>query len=58
MNTGPDNLLVKAEENIETTRDEKKVELGTTLVELGKVSDTKGGFFGNKADSGAGFAIH
>ena len=28
------------------------------LVELGKVSDTKGGFFGAKMDSGAGLTIY
>jgi len=57
MNTGSENLLVKAEDKVETARDEK-VELDTALVELGKVSDTKGGFFGSKNDSGAGFFLY
>ena len=57
MNTGSDNLLVKAEEKVETVREEK-VELDPALVELGKVSDTKGGFFGPKIDSGLGLFIY
>lgn len=57
MNTGSDNLLVRAEDKVETPRDEK-LELDTALVELGKVSDTKGGFFGTKNDSGAGLMIY
>ena len=57
MNTGSDNLLVKAEEKIETVR-EDKAESDAALVELGKVSDTKGGFFGSKLDSGAGLMVY
>ncbi|HEV2269091.1 MAG TPA: hypothetical protein VGR92_06510 [Steroidobacteraceae bacterium] len=57
MNTGSDNLLVRAEDEVETARDEK-LESDTALVELGKVSDTKGGFFGTKTDSGAGLMVY
>lgn len=53
MNIGSDHLLVKAEDKVETAGEEK-IELDTALVELGKVSDTKGGWVGVKADSGAG----
>lgn len=56
MNTGSDNLLVKAEERVETVR-EQKVELDPALVELGKVSDTTGGWFGSKLDSGIGLSV-
>lgn len=53
MNIGSETLLARAEENIETAcQDKAKVD--TTLVELGKVSDTKGGWLGYKMDSGAG----
>jgi len=52
MNTGSETLLVGAEENVESAR--QKADADTALVELGKVSDTKGGWFGNKNDSGAG----
>ena len=57
MNTGSDNLLVRAEEKVETAH-EDKVELDTAIVELGKVSDTKGGFIGTKMDSGAGLMVY
>lgn len=53
MSNGSEKLLVKAEENVEAARQEK-VEADTALVELGKVSNTQGGFFGAKTDSGAG----
>ena len=52
MSIGSENLLVKAEENVETVRQEK-ADVDTALVELGKVSDTKGGWLGAKNDSGA-----
>lgn len=57
MNTGSDNLLIGAEEKVETAREEK-AQLDTALVELGKVSDTKGGFIGTKMDSGAGLMVY
>ncbi|HEY7889180.1 MAG TPA: hypothetical protein VIC29_13245 [Steroidobacteraceae bacterium] len=57
MNTGSDNLLVRAEEKVDTAREEK-VEVDSALVELGKVSDTQGGWLGFKMDSGAGFMVH
>lgn len=53
MNTGSETLLVGAEENVESARQEKAA-ADTALVELGKVSNTQGGFFGAKLDSGAG----
>lgn len=57
MSIGSDDLLVTAEEKIEATRQEK-TEQDAALVELGKVSDTKGGFFGAKMDSGAGLTVY
>lgn len=56
MNTGSENLSVRAEEKVETVREEK-VALEPALVELGKVSDTQGGWVGNKVDSGAGLTM-
>ncbi len=53
MSNGSEKLLVKAEENVETARQEK-LEADPVLVELGKVSDTQGGWLGSKNDSGAG----
>lgn len=57
MNSGSDNLLVATEETLDKGRDEK-AELNTALVELGKVSDTRGGWLGAKIDSGAGLIIY
>lgn len=53
MSTGSEKLLVKAEEKVEAAREEK-ANVDTALVELGKVSDTQGGWLGAKNDSGAG----
>jgi hypothetical protein len=53
MNIGSDQVLVNAEDKVETAGEEKR-ELDAALVELGKVSETKGGWVGVKADSGAG----
>jgi hypothetical protein len=53
MSIGSENLLVSAEETIESVREEK-ADVDTALVELGKVSDTKGGWLGAKMDAGAG----
>lgn len=57
MSITSDDLLVRAEEKVEATRQEK-TEQDAALVELGKVSDTKGGFFGAKLDSGAGLTFY
>jgi hypothetical protein len=57
MNIGSDDLSVRAEEKIEATRQEK-TEQEAALVELGKVSDTKGGWVGSKMDSGPGFTAY
>lgn len=53
MKIGSETLLARAEENVEAARQEKAAG-DTTLVELGKVSDTKGGWLGAKIDAGAG----
>lgn len=55
MNSASDTLLNNAKEKADTVRQEQKSELDASLVELGKVSDTKGGFFGPKFDIGSGF---
>lgn len=53
MNIGSETLLARTEENVEAARQDT-ADVDTTLVELGKVSDTKGGWLGAKNDSGAG----
>ena len=57
MNISPDDLLGRAEEKIEATRQER-TEQDTALVELGKVSETKGGWLGAKVDNGAGLTAY
>lgn len=56
MNIGSENVLVRAEDNVETARQET-ANVETALVELGKVSDTQGSFFGAKMDSGNGLVF-
>ena len=58
MNTASDTLVNDAEEKVETTREEPQPTPEAGLIELGKVSDTKGGWWGVKMDSGAGFTIY
>ena len=58
MNSASDTLLNKTQDQVESAREETLVEPGTTLVDLGRVSDTKGGWIGTKADSGAGLQAY
>jgi hypothetical protein len=55
MNTFSDSLSNREQDKSETVRQEPKPVSDATLVELGKVSDTKGGWVGAKLDAGAGF---
>lgn len=55
MNSVSDTVLNSADDKVEATRQEQKTEVNAEVVELGKVSDTRGGWLGNKMDSGAGF---
>ena len=57
MNVALDTLLDNTEQKVDTVRQEKKVE-EASLVELGKVSDTQGGWLGSKIDTGAGFLTY
>jgi hypothetical protein len=58
MNTVSDTVLNSSDEKVETARQEPKTELNAKLVELGKVSDTSGGWVGAKMDTGAGFTSY
>jgi hypothetical protein len=58
MNSTSDTLPDGAEEKVETTRDQSQPAQKAELIELGKVSDTKGGWWGYKPDSGAGFTTY
>jgi len=58
MNSASDTLLSKSEDKVEAARREEQAEPSTTLVELGKVTETKGGWLGAKLDSGAGLVLY
>jgi hypothetical protein len=58
MNAVSDTLLNRVEDKVETPRQEQKTESDAALIELGKVSDTRGGFIGSKQDVGAGFIVY
>jgi hypothetical protein len=54
MNTSADTRSSKEQDQIESGRQDATPASDATLVELGKVSDTKGGWVGAKPDSGFG----
>jgi hypothetical protein len=58
MNTTSDALPNSADEKVETAREEPQPAQEAALIELGKVSETKGGWYGFKPDSGAGFTTY
>jgi hypothetical protein len=56
MNSVSDTVLNGADDKVETAHQEQKeMEATPEVVELGKVSDTRGGWLGTKIDTGAGF---
>lgn len=55
MNTFADYLSNTQQEQNETVRQELKPAADAALLELGKVSDTQGGWVGQKFDVGLGF---
>lgn len=57
MNAAADTLLKSAENEDQTARREEG-QPDAQLVEMGRVSDTKGGWFGSKADVGVGFQVY
>lgn len=58
MSSVSDTVLNVADQKIETTPQEQKTEVNAEVVELGKVSDTRGGWLGNKVDTGLGVQIY
>ena len=54
MNPVSDVVLNSSKDEINAARRET-TELNTEVVELGKVSETRGGIFGDKLDAGAGW---
>jgi hypothetical protein len=56
MNTVSDTGSSKEQDQVESGPQD--AELDATLVELGKVSDTQGGWTGSKMDTGLGFTVY
>ena len=55
MNTLSDTQSSKEQDQVQSVRQDAEPVSDATLVELGKVSDTQGGWIGTKLDTGAGF---
>lgn len=58
MNTFSDSRSNSEQDQVETLRQEQQAEPDAALVELGKVSNTQGGWLGLKFDVGAGFITY
>jgi hypothetical protein len=58
MNTLSDTRSSKEQDRVETVRQDVEPVADAALIELGKVSDTQGGWAGTKVDAGAGFAVY
>jgi hypothetical protein len=55
MNTPSDTRSSKEQDQVESGRQGAEPVSDDAIIELGKVSDTQGGWTGVKLDSGAGF---
>jgi len=58
MNTFSDTRSNTEQPQIETARQEQKAVSDASLVEMGKVSNTQGGWLGIKTDVGLGFITY
>ncbi|MBW4052150.1 MAG: hypothetical protein HIU85_11940 [Proteobacteria bacterium] len=58
MNDVSETVLNTSHDKIDPPHQEQKTEPKSELVELGKVSDTRGGWLGSKYDAGAGFTVY
>ena len=58
MNTLSDTRSSKEQDQVESVRQDAEPVADAALVELGKVSDTKGGWVGAKPDSGFGVTTY
>ncbi len=58
MNTFSDSGSSREQDPVESGRQDAEPVADATLVELGKVSDTKGGWVGAKLDVGSGFTYY
>ncbi|MGB6486930.1 MAG: hypothetical protein WBE91_08620 [Steroidobacteraceae bacterium] len=58
MNTLSDTRSSREQDQVESGRQDAEPVADATLIELGKVSDTKGGWVGTKPDTGSGFTAY
>lgn len=58
MNISSDTRSNKQQDQVETARQEPQPVPQMELVQLGKVSDTRGGWLGTKPDVGLGFITY
>lgn len=58
MSSVPETVLNSADDEVKAASQEQKAEANAEVIELGKVSDTRGGWFGTKLDTGAGFQTY
>jgi hypothetical protein len=58
MNSLSDTRSDKEQDQVEAVRQEPEIVSDTALVELGKVSDTRGGWIGTKLDVGNGLQYY
>lgn len=58
MNNFSDTRSNKEQDQVERARQEAAPVLDAALLELGKVSDTQGGWLGSKLDVGSGFITY
>jgi hypothetical protein len=58
MNAALETVSSKSGDKEETPIREVRTEPDAELVELGKVSDTRGGWLGSKYDAGLGFTVY
>jgi hypothetical protein len=58
MNDSSDTRSSKEQDQVESVRQDAQPASDAALIELGKVSDTKGGFIGVKPDTGFGVSTY
>jgi hypothetical protein len=58
MNDSSDTRSSKEQDQVESVRQDAQPASDAALIDLGKVSDTKGGFIGVKPDTGFGVSTY
>jgi hypothetical protein len=58
MNDSSDTRSSKEQDQVESVRQDAQPASDAALIDLGKISDTKGGFIGVKPDTGFGVSTY